>query len=233
MVGLIPTHTIISPSISELKWDVEISDRLLQIQLAVKKLLENQFADEIIEIRIGFKTLGILWHRIPDPQQLLHFLNEIKDPLTDPLSRKTWEIPVCYENEFAKDLTALAKAKNISPEELIRLHSENSYRIHFFGFLPGFMYLQGLQEILFSPRKAVPDRNIEAGSVAIGGSQTGIYPTNSPGGWHIIGRSPLSFFDAKKLPPVWASPGDLIRFCPISKEEFVSLKNSSFQPTRK
>ena len=233
MVDLIPTHTIISPSISELKWDTEISDRLLQFQLAVKKLLENQFADEIREIRIGFKTLGILWHRIPDPQQFRHFLDEIKDPPKDPLPQKTWEIPVCYEDEFAKDLPALAEKKKLSPEELIRLHSENSYRIHFFGFLPGFMYLHGLPELLFSPRKAVPDRNIEAGSVAIGGSQTGIYPTNSPGGWHIIGRSPLSFFDSKKLPPVWASPGDLIRFYPISKEKFDSLKNSSFQPTWK
>ncbi|MBN3582326.1 5-oxoprolinase subunit PxpB [Algoriphagus aestuarii] len=230
MVELGPNHTIISPSISELKWDWEISDRLLQIQLATKKKLENQYKSEIHEIRIGFRTLGILWNRLPDTNHLQHFLDENKEPKTSALPTKTWKIPVCYEDEFAQDLPQLAKSKNMSPEDLIKLHSQNHYRIHFFGFLPGFMYLQGLAEKLYSARKSVPDRNIAAGSVAIGGSQTGIYPTNSPGGWHVIGRSPSSFFDAKKIPPVWASPGDLIRFYPITKEEFFRLGKSHDQP---
>jgi inhibitor of KinA len=139
------------------------------------------------------------------------------------LSTKIWLVPVCYELDYGKDLENLAKTKGLGIEELIALHSSTTYRIHFFGFLPGFMYLNGLPEILHSARKAVPERAVPAGSVAIGGSQTGIYPRQSPGGWHIIGRTPLALFDAEKNPPVWASPGDSLRFVPIHESELEKL----------
>ncbi len=231
MVEIVPNHVFISPTISELKWDLEVSDRLLQVQIATKKHLEVNFKQDIQEIRIGFKTLGIVWNQQVLLEKVNDCIEQMEENQISPLSQKTWEIPVCYEEEFAKDLIPLAESKGLSPEEVINLHSKRPYRIHFFGFLPGFMYLQGLPEILHSARKPIPDRSIPAGSVAIGGSQTGIYPANSPGGWHLIGRSPIFFFDPKKQPPVWAEAGDRVQFSPISKEEYLVMKETTVYPT--
>jgi inhibitor of KinA len=136
------------------------------------------------------------------------------------LSNAIWQVPVCYDPDYGQDLNSLAESKNLSLSELIQLHSEPLYRIHFFGFLPGFFYLNGLPPLLHTPRKSVPLLAVPAGSVAIGGSQTGIYPMQSPGGWHIIGRSPLIFFDSKQPIPVWAKPGEQIEFVPISAAQF-------------
>lgn len=218
----------ISPTISEITWIGEISDELLKRQLALKSLLESNFNSFIHEIRIGFKTLGILWKSPPEKnkiQDLLFRFGEM-DSFPD-LSQRIWEIPVCYDLELGRDLESLAINKNMEIEEVIEIHSQSEYRLHFYGFLPGFMYLNGLPEILFSPRKSIPDREVPAGSVAIGGNQTGIYPSSSPGGWHLIGQSPLPIFDPKKNPPVWAEVGDKIKFSPISKSDFFKLKQES------
>ena len=137
-----------------------------------------------------------------------------------PLSTNCWSVPVCYSSATGRDLEALSEAKKMTPSDLILLHTAEEYRIHFFGFLPGFMYLNGLPKELHTPRKKIPDLAVPAGSVAIGGSQTGIYPSESPGGWHLIGRSPISLFDPTSIPPVWAKPGENLKFSPISKREF-------------
>lgn len=147
-----------------------------------------------------------------------------------PLPNRIWEIPVCYASETGRDLEALAKAKNISQKQLVDLHSQSLYRIHFYGFLPGFMYLNGLNEKLHSARKPVPDRAVPAGSIAIGGAQTGIYPSSSPGGWHLIGQTPISLFDTRQVTPVFASVGDRITFIPISLIEFERLKRHPEKP---
>ena len=107
---------------------------------------------------------------------------------------------------------------------MIHIHHSKPYTLHFYGFLPGFMYLGGLDERLFSPRKEKPERLIPAGTVAIGGQQTGIYPSDSPGGWHAIGKSPISLFDIRHDPPFPADIGDKIRFLPINKEEFYQIQ---------
>lgn len=222
----------ITPNLSEVKWNEEVSDQLLQKQLALKKLLITQFKEEIQEIRIGFKTLGICWNSSVPTEEVQSCIKQIENSrVFPPLSQKIWQIPVCYDHEHSRDLISLAKSKNLIPEELIRIHSSQPYRLHFYGFLPGFMYLQGLPKVLHTPRKSIPDREVPAGSVAIGGSQTGIYPRNSPGGWHIIGQTPLSFFDPNEIPPVWAEPGDRIQFSPISKEEFVTIQVNPKKPT--
>jgi len=218
----------ITPNLSEVKWNEEVSDQLLQRQLALKEIFKTQFKEDIQEIRIGFKTLGICWNSSVSVEKVRNCIEEIESSqVFPPLSQKIWQIPVCYDYEHSRDLVSLAKSKNLTPEELIRIHSSQLYRLHFYGFLPGFMYLQGLPKELYTPRKSIPDREVPAGSVAIGGSQTGIYPRNSPGGWHIIGLTPISFFDPNTIPPVWAETGDRIQFLPISKEEFVSIQTNS------
>jgi inhibitor of KinA len=129
------------------------------------------------------------------------------------------QIPVCYDKEFAPAIEELAMMKNMSVEELIRIHTSRSYRVYMLGFLPGFAYLGEVDERITMPRKAQPAM-VTAGSVGIAGSQTGIYPLTSPGGWQIIGRTPLQLFDADKEEPTLVKAGDIIEFYSISPDEF-------------
>lgn len=132
----------------------------------------------------------------------------------------TWKIPVCYHESFGIDLKNLAQQKQFSVQEIINYHSEVLYTVDFLGFLPGFPYLSGLNPLLHKPRLSSPRLSVAKGSIAIGGKQTGIYPIESPGGWHILGRTPLSFFDVSKVQPCFIKPLDQIKFYPISLNEF-------------
>lgn len=227
-----PVYRQITPLMGELSWNFSPCDELLELQVAWIHLLKTQFAEEVYEIRQGFTAIGITWKE-QDFQQ--KFISQFKSlsPKRQELSNKVWEIPVCYESPYGSDLGNLALAKHMRVNELIELHSKPLYRIHFFGFLPGFMYLNGLPEILHMPRKAVPDRSVFPGSVAIGGAQTGIYPMESPGGWHVVGRTPLTLFDPHQDPPVWASVGDRIQFVPISSDEMSEFLENPIQPTHR
>jgi inhibitor of KinA len=130
------------------------------------------------------------------------------------------EVPVCYEREFAPDLGEVASHTGLSEAEVIRRHSGGTYQVNCVGFTPGFPYLSGLPLELATPRRASPRAEIPAGSVAIGGRQTGIYPRKSPGGWNVIGRTPLRLFDVQREPSALLQAGDQIRFREISREEF-------------
>jgi inhibitor of KinA len=134
------------------------------------------------------------------------------------------EIPVCYDPEFALDMDDVAKGANISPDEVIHLHSTGQYRVACIGFVPGFPFLAGLPKELATPRRDVPRKQIPPGSVGIGGAQTGIYPLRSPGGWNLIGRTPLRLFDPKKNPPTLLRAGERVRFRTITRDEFESLR---------
>ena len=132
------------------------------------------------------------------------------------------EIPVCYGGTFGPDLPFVAEHAGLTEKEVIELHTGREYRIYMLGFLPGFPYLGGLDERLFTPRLPTPRTAIPAGSVGIGGEQTGIYPIASPGGWQLIGLTPLKLFD----PAAGALPyaaGDRIRFKPITREAFDAI----------
>ena len=131
-----------------------------------------------------------------------------------------WKIPVCYDDEFSIDIEELAKAKKISKEKIIQYHSSIIYNVHFIGFLPGFLYLGGLHKKLHYKRKSKPRLKIVKGAVGIADNQTGIYPRESPGGWNIIGNSPINFFDVNTNPPCFAKVGDKIQFIPITKKEY-------------
>lgn len=143
---------------------------------------------------------------------------------TGKVSSRLIEIPVCYQGAFAPDLESLAEYCNLSPVEVIQQHTQNSYLVNMLGFLPGFLYLSGLADQLNCPRKEIPSLNVSAGAVGIGGDQTGIYPVDSPGGWHIIGQTPISIFSPTAKQPFIAQPLDRIRFVPIDIEKFEQLK---------
>ena len=141
-----------------------------------------------------------------------------------PRATERIEVPVCYEGEFAPDLDAVARHAALSPDEVISRHANASYCVSCVGFTPGFPYLSGLPPELATPRRSSPRKEIPAGAVAIGGTQTGIYPSKSPGGWNIIGRTPLRLFDVEKNPPSLFQAGNRVRFRRISRQEFDSLQ---------
>ena len=132
---------------------------------------------------------------------------------------KIWKIPVCYDKSFGLDLPEMSKSKKMSQAKIIELHSSVLYDVYFIGFLPGFLYLGGLDEKLHYKRKDKPRREIKKGDVGIAGYQTGVYPRVSPGGWNIIGNSPLTFFDVNEFPPCFAVAGDKVQFVPIDLAE--------------
>ena len=130
-------------------------------------------------------------------------------------------IPVCYGGDYGPDLAFVAQHAGLSEREVIRRHTAPKYRIYMLGFLPGFPYLGGLDPALFTPRLQNPRTAIPAGSVGIGGQQTGIYPVASPGGWQLIGRTPLKLFDPDR--PLRYAAGDRIRFAAITPQQFETL----------
>jgi KipI family sensor histidine kinase inhibitor len=134
------------------------------------------------------------------------------------------DIPVCYDLKMAPDLVEAANELGISTDELIHRHSSASYTVAMIGFAPGFPYLLGLPDSLALPRLATPRTRVPAGSVAIGGNQTGIYPRESPGGWRLLGRTPLVLFDAARALPALLAPGDRVRFQRIGVADFERLR---------
>ena len=122
------------------------------------------------------------------------------------------EIPVRYGGEDGPDLAPLAAARGLTPDDVVALHTAPEYVVHFVGFMPGFAYLGGLDVRLATPRRAVPRTFVPAGSVGIGGAQTAVYPVASPGGWQLIGRTPLALFDPASTPAALLAAGDRVRF---------------------
>jgi inhibitor of KinA len=134
-------------------------------------------------------------------------------------------IPVCYGGIYGPDLDEVAAFHGMSPEKVVRLHVAPKYYVYMIGFTPGFPYLGGLDERLFTPRKKEPRKRVPAGSVGIADRQTGIYSIDSPGGWQLIGRTPLSLFDRKRPDPFLLNPGDILLFVPITEKEFERHSN--------
>ena len=134
-------------------------------------------------------------------------------------SGRTVEIPVCYDSDFGPDLEDVATHTGMTVSEVVRVHSGADYQVAFLGFTAGFAYLDGMPKTLSAPRLATPRRAVPAGSVGIAGGQTGIYPAETPGGWRLIGRTPLRMFDPKASQPTLLLPGDHVHFVSISRTE--------------
>ena len=146
------------------------------------------------------------------------------------IKSKHWNIPVCYESKYASDLSILSEHLKLSHHQLIKLHTKPIYQIYFIGFLPGFLYLGGLDTKLYYPRKKSPALKVSKGAIGIGGRQTGIYPNQSPGGWNIIGTSPTSMFDPNLKQPCFAKSGDTLSFYSISETTFKKIRENRIPP---
>lgn len=192
-------------------------------------------------IRTAFETL----RHAPEIQDLVPayatLLIRFKNPLDIPADCKTWvrskltsnpsiasilsshppiNIPICYDFDCAPDIAAVAQHANLSIADVINTHASAEYQVAFIGFSPGFPYLTGLPAHLAMPRLEKPRLRVPAGSVGIAGDQTGIYPRATPGGWRLIGRTPLNLFDPASPTPSLLAPGDRVRFTPISRADF-------------
>jgi inhibitor of KinA len=138
---------------------------------------------------------------------------------------RTVEIPVCYEAPFAPDLAEIATRTGLSTGEVVRRHIASPHRVLMIGFAPGFPYIGGLDATIAIPRRATPRARVEPGSVAIANTQTAVYPFATPGGWHIIGRTPLRLFDPQRTPAALLNAGDHVAFVPVSAAEFERLQS--------
>ncbi|MDA1296397.1 MAG: 5-oxoprolinase subunit PxpB [Chloroflexi bacterium] len=142
----------------------------------------------------------------------------------DHRQRTVYELPVAYGGENGPDLEAVASQARLSPEDVVRIHSGVNYRVYMIGFSPGFPYLGGMDERIACPRLATPRTRVPAGSVGIAESQTGVYPNASPGGWQLIGRTPVRLFDQSENPPSVLQPGHYVRFLPVDSDEMSRIE---------
>ena len=191
----------------------------------VTRQIEAAKIDGVIEVAPAYMTVAVFF----DPT-LTNGFDELKTKIESAVATQftetkgqapaTIEIPVCYDEEFAPDLDEVARHSGLECDEIVNRHANARYRVSCVGFTPGFPYLSGMPSELATPRRASPRKEIPAGAVAIGGTQTGIYPRKSPGGWNIIGRTPLCLFDVNRKPPALFHAGDRVLFRKISRRQF-------------
>jgi inhibitor of KinA len=164
------------------------------------------------------------WRHEELEKKLCEYLNQLEEVrLPEP---HLVELPVCYLDEFGPDLKDVAAAHGMTPEQVIRLHTSTTYLVYFLGFVPGFAYLGELPEALVTSRHATPRRKVPPGSVGIAGNQTGVYPCETPGGWRLLGRTPLAMFRPERHGLCLLSIGDRVQFKAISREQFAALENT-------
>jgi inhibitor of KinA len=211
----------------------ELNEKINQQVIARFRQLQEEPIPYMIEAVPAYSTLTIYYdmiavRKIADPGITSYewmkeqVLKKLEQPVkVNTMNSDTIRIPVCYEGEFAPDMQVLAGFKNCTPEEVIQLHVSRTYRVYMLGFLPGFAYMGEVDEKITMPRRAKPGM-VKPGSIGIAGKQTGIYPLPSPGGWHIIGRTPLKLFDAHKEQPTLLKAGDYVQFFSIGKNEFAN-----------
>ncbi|PLT30756.1 5-oxoprolinase subunit PxpB [Peribacillus deserti] len=206
----------------------------------VSSLLENHSAQWMIEFIPAFSTVTVFYDpllvssltkqdRLPPYKWVCNELQRFLSSATieETPAPRVVEIPVCYGGEFGPDLEFVAEHNGLTPEKVIDIHADGDYIVYMIGFAPGFPYLGGMPETIAAPRRESPRFKIPPRTVGIAGRQTGIYPIETPGGWRLIGRTPLPLFRPDQNIPSLLRAGDKIKFKPISLEEYKSLEEES------
>lgn len=215
----------------------EMSEEVNQQIFRLYRLLKDWQPAAVLDIIPAYHSISLIYDlvkvkKIAGNLSAYHFLeSKLRETAAticdqqDLFQQRIINVPVCYDTSLGPDLKELAAMHHLLVDELISIHCKQTYRVYMIGFLPGFAYMGRVDDRIASPRKAFPRTSVPAGSVGIAGSQTGIYPFASPGGWQLIGQTPLILFDTNKIAPSLFEPGDEVRFQQISLEEFHHLKN--------
>ena len=215
-----------------IEFNRDITKNLLYFLLNLKEDIFLNKSEHILQVTNTYNSLLVVYKFTinnfnSEKNNYFELISNVST--TDMPKSSSRKIPVCYELDFGLDLEEVSKKTGLPISEIIKRHTHPIYTVYFIGFLPGFPYLGGMDSSLFCRRKSNPRPKINSGSVGIAGSQTGIYPSSSPGGWQIIGRTPLSLFDSHKTDtPCVLSPGDSLQFESITKEEFDDLHSHPF-----
>ncbi len=200
--------------------DEEINGRVH----AVARAIEEADFEWLVEVVPAYSSLLVVY----DPLKVAYVevetaIKPLLNAETESFRGRLVEVPVVYSGQYGPDIEFVAEHNGLTVDDVVEIHSRPVYRVYFLGFLPGFAYLGGMDERIAAPRLERPRLKVPAGSVGIAGKQTGIYPLESPGGWRLIGRTPLRLFNPSKEPPTLLQPGDRVKFVPIDESEFKEI----------
>ncbi len=226
-----PTIAAVGDSAVNVEFGFEISDAINDRVYAFADVLNERAPGWMRELVPTYRSL--LVHYDPyviDFGAVEDFLAEIAGSMTTAtrVSTRTtlvYELPTAYGGELGPDLDAVASNAGLSVADVIDIHSSTAYRVFMIGFSPGFPYLGGMDERIATPRLATPRTRVPAGSVGIAEAQTGVYPTASPGGWQLIGRTPVRLFDPERNPPSVLQPGHFVRFVPVEPGRYAEIES--------
>lgn len=217
-----------------LKWEQQIAMAIHQEVMKTYHCLHSASSTYILDLIPAYASLTIVYdaaqlrryERTPGFQWMAAYIREkikTQEAITFPAPREL-QIPVCYDPSLGPDITEMAASRNVSIADIIAWHSQTIYTVYMTGFLPGFPYMGKVCTALETPRRQQPRLQVPAGSVGIAGAQTGIYTLPSPGGWNIIGQTPLRMFDAGNTDPCYCRPGDHVQFIPVTLEVFRQIQ---------
>lgn len=235
----LPDYTIfpLGDQATTISFGNSISEEQNNKVIALRNWIENNSFPGIRDLVVAYSSLTVIYDSYHVKSQtsdtafqfVKSFLQQALTKISSQknASSKEIRIPVCYDEFFSPDMDFICNETKLDRNEIIQIHCGRKYKIYMIGFLPGFPYMAEVDKQIAIPRKEKPRQLVEAGSVGIAGIQTGIYPVNSPGGWQIIGRTPLKLLDTSNEVPVKMEAGDVVEFFPITKEEFVKLQGTS------
>lgn len=206
--------------------DLDINQRVMALRDKIQQDVQQNKLSGIVEMVPTYCSLLVEYNPLLiSYDELTQILQQMAEHIeaAETASKEVVEIPVVYGGEYGPDLAEVADYHQLSPQQVIEMHAEPEYPVYMLGFVAGFPYLGGMNPHLATPRKKAPRLKIEAGSVGIAGGQTGIYSVESPGGWQIIGRTPLKLYDANRPQPVLLSAGQYVKFKPISQAEYKAM----------
>jgi inhibitor of KinA len=202
--------------------DRGISDRVL----ALAEVLKNARLPGVTEVVATFRSLSVNYDSLVttgcDLERAIAAF--VKEPGSSSHVSRLWDIPVCYDPQFAPDIEDVAKSVGLTTAEVAALHTSTQYHVYMIGFVPGYPYMGDLPAKLQLPRRSDPRTRVPPGSLAIAFGMTAVYPYESPGGWHLIGRSPVRFFDPESAKGALLGPGDVVKFRPVTPDEFSSIR---------
>ncbi|HBT33265.1 MAG TPA: allophanate hydrolase subunit 1 [Pusillimonas sp.] len=207
----------------------QVIDRVLSDQvLALSRRIRALSIPGVVDLVPTFRSLLINYDptqvRGADLQATLEGLLESGD--TEAQAVRQWSVPVCYDGEYAPDLQEVAQTAGLSADEVVQLHTDTQFHVYMIGFVPGYPYMGDLPKSLVLPRRSNPRTRVPPGSVAIASTMTAVYPIESPGGWHLIGATPIRLFDTRLEAPALFKPGDKVRFKPVAAAEYQRIREA-------